>query len=258
MDHLIEHVGNEAPRAQRAVFGGNRCRPAGATRRQCAEHPVAGGCAEQEVDLAPALLQLRGQREQRSAAVTAADQQATGRVPGQRERPAKRSGDVDHVPGPPLGQPLGAAAVHGKHELHRPAVIRPHVVDGERSAQHHGRVRPADGQGDELTGLETGRNGWRDQRHRVVGVDPPHRQHGAAGLDRARLRVHLAVGHDVSGVAVAGAARGVADAAPGVAGAAPCVPARAPRRRAACSCRDRTPTSSLLIASMPCTAAASP
>ncbi len=176
-----------------------------------------------------------GQREQGRAAVAAADQQAADRVARNRERPAQRAGDIQHVPGPALRQPPGSPAARGEDELHGAAMVGAHVVDRERPPQQHGGVRAADRHRHELAGPEPGRHARRHHRHRVVGVNPADRQHRPADLDRARLHLAACAGHGC---------------APG---AGP-----APRSRAACSCNDRTPTPPELIASMPCTAAASP
>ncbi len=69
---------------------------------------------------------------------------------------ARRSAS-QRVPGP----------TGGEHELHRAAVIRAHVVDGERPAQQHRRVRPADGDRDELARAEARGDARRDHGHRV-------------------------------------------------------------------------------------------
>ena len=70
----------------------------GAAGPQRAENPVRAGRAEHEVDLAAALAEPVGQREQGRAAVPDADQQAADRLPGQRERAAERADHVEQVP----------------------------------------------------------------------------------------------------------------------------------------------------------------
>ena len=63
---------------------------------QRAEQPVRAAGAEHEVDPAAALAQRLGEREQRRAAVAAADQRrAAPASRGSAERPAQRADDVD-------------------------------------------------------------------------------------------------------------------------------------------------------------------
>src|SRR6266702_144769 len=191
-----------------------------------AERAVRAVPAEQVIDAAAALPQPRRQREQRRAAVADAEQQAARRVPGDGKGPAERPYRVQHVPGAQRGQPARARPAGLEHELHRAAVVGAHVVHGEGTPPEHGGLRAADRDRDELTGAELGRDGGRDQRQRVIGVDAPQGQHGAADLHWGHKRP-------------AGRATG-------------CI------IWAACSWSDRTPTSPRMMASIPCTAAASP
>ena len=75
-----------------------------------------------------------GQREQRRGARADAEQQAGGRVAGHRERAAERPDHVQHVTGAAVRQPLGARLARQEDELHRAAVVGPHVVDRRTSA----------------------------------------------------------------------------------------------------------------------------
>src|SRR6185437_14337860 len=222
MDGLSEHVGHDAADAKRAVDRGNRGRSPGTPGGQRAEHLVAASRAEQEVDRAAPLAQPVGQGEQRRAAVAAADQEATYRVPWHGERAPERPGQIKQVPGPALGQPPGSAPVSGEHELDRSAVVRANIMDGESSPQQHRRVRAANRHGNELAWLEPGRDAGSDDRDRMVSVDLAHGQHRAAHLHRARFGLVLAGRHG-----------------------------RVPRMFAACCCSDRTPTSFLMMASIP-------
>src|SRR5260221_9051351 len=107
VDHLAEHVGHDPADAERAVHRGDRRRPASAPSGQRAENPVTARGAEEEVHRAAPFPHPVSEREQRRAAVSAPHEQAAHRIPGNRERPAERAGQVEHVPGAALGQPPG-------------------------------------------------------------------------------------------------------------------------------------------------------
>src|SRR5947209_8196139 len=223
-DDLLHQPGHRAAGAERAVGGRDRGAAPVPPRGQGAEHPLRAVAAEQVIGAGAAFPQPRRQAEQRRAAVADADQQAARRVPGDGEGPAQRSHRVERVPGAQRGQPAGAGPAGLEHDLHRPAVIGAHVMDGESPPSEHRRLPTADRDRDELARPELGRDGGRDEGQRVVRVDPPQGQHSAPDL----------YGHYPS---------------PG--GATPLI-------WAACSCRERTPTSPRMMASIPCTAAASP
>ena len=187
-----------------------------------------------------------------------AEQQARGRVARHGERAAERPHHVEDVTRAAVRQPLGAGLARQEHELDRAAVVRPHVVDGERAPPDHARLRAADGDRDELAGPEPGGDGRGDHGHGDVRVDAPHREHRTAHLNRRHAAVPIVACHP-------GRRQSPLSVVPLT--LSPLDPLRAqrlqPRLRltaqaAACSCRERTPMSPRMVASMPCTAAASP
>ncbi len=191
---------------------------------QSAEQPVGGRRAEHEVDPAAALAQRLGQQEQRGRAVAAADEHAVGRVLRQRERPPSGPTTSTRVVRAQPGEPRRSLSVDGEDELHRAAVDPARgtwwIENARRSSIE--AVVATDRQRDELARPGLLRDAGGHDRHREVGADL---------LDREHLPLHL---HRAS--------------------------CRAPAGRHGpswCSCRGATPTSPLLSASMPCTAAAS-
>ena len=186
VNDLAEDVGDLAAHPHRAVLGGDRRGPPAAAGGERAEHPVGAGGTDQEVNRAATAAQPVRQREQRGAAVPAPDEQAAHRVAGNGKRPPERPGDVDHVSRPPPGQPAGTGADDGEYELHRAAVVGPHVVDRERAAQQHRGLPAAHRDRGELARPEPGRDPRRDHRHGVVRVHLAHGEHRPRDLDLGR------------------------------------------------------------------------
>src|SRR6266851_3766457 len=162
-DDLLHQAGHRAPGAERAVGGRDRRAPPVPPGGQRAEDPVGALAAEQVIDAAAVFPEPRRQREQRRAAVADAEQQAARRIPGDGKGPAERSHRVEHVPRAQRGQPPRPRPAGLEHELHRAAVIGPHVVHREGPPPEHARLGAADRDRDELAGPELGRDGGRDQ-----------------------------------------------------------------------------------------------
>ena len=212
-----------------------------------------------------------GQREQRRGARADAEQQAGGRVARHRERPPERPDDVEHVARPAVRQPLRAGLARQEDELDRAAVVGPDVVHGERAPGEHAGLRAADRDRDELAGPEPGGDRGGDHGHGDVRVDPAHREHGAAHLNRRHPAFPLVACHPAAAQSLSVAAPSC-HASPAVHALMPAAHLRplaalaidaslatgASRSAAACSCRERTPISPRMMASMPCTAAARP
>ena len=177
--------------------------------------------------LQPRSLQPRRQGEQRRAAVADAEAAGSSTGPSGWERAGRAARPCPARPWRGA-RPASACPARGPRTRTPPCrrgrgarrARRRHAAPSMRG------LRAADRDRDELAGPELGRDGGRDQRHRVIGVDPPQGQHGAPDLHWGHKRP-------------AGRATG-------------CI------IWAACSCSDRTPTSPRMMASMPCTAAAKP
>ena len=113
--------GHAAGHADRAVVGGEGTRRDPPRLRHAVELVGRRG-AERDGDVAPALAQRGGEREQRRRPVAAADEQRARTVPAlgrdrQRERAAERPDDVDPVTGDAL---RSASGCPGRPERRRP------------------------------------------------------------------------------------------------------------------------------------------
>ena len=221
-----------------------------------------------------ALGQPGGEREQRRGARADPEQQARGRVAGHRERAAERPDHVEDVTGAAVREPLGARLARQEHELHGAAVVGPHVVDRERAPREHAGLRAADGDRDELAGPEPGGDRRGDHGHGDVSVHPAHREDRPAHLNRRRRALPVVPCHPAPSSPLSRCLERYPDKvnhqspgrgpSPAFGPSASPAPVRRachrtqPRSAAACSCRERTPISPRMVASMPCTAAASP
>src|SRR5262249_33587698 len=78
--------------------------------------PPPGAGPAQDPPLTAALLQLPRERDRRPPPAPAAPHQAVPGSGGHGEALPQRPGDADPPPGPPLGEPLRPATVHGEHD----------------------------------------------------------------------------------------------------------------------------------------------
>ncbi len=162
----------------RAVVGRHRHLADQPLRDQLAEQPVRGRGAEHHLDGRAAREQGLRERDQRRAAVPAADEHRRRRPGRDGERLTERPDDVQPLPRAAVHQPPRARPVLGDDELDRAGEVagRRRAVQREGAAQQHRRVLAADRDRDELPGLRVRRDARRDHGELDVRADLLHRE----------------------------------------------------------------------------------